>query len=202
MFIELAELLRCPAEHEDMYCVLSSDETEGRRVTSGVLACPVCRVEYPIEDGVILFGPDPLLGGNSRSDDITVQKTPDPEVVQALLSLEIGGGYVVLVGSVTRLSDPLAKLISEIQFVGVNPPPDVRESPGLSLLRSSSTIPLRSGTARGAVIGQEYAGEPWLAEAGRVLMSGQRMVVADAAVTVDGVSHLVADHGLWVGMKD
>ncbi len=202
MFIELAELLRCPAEHEDMYCVLSSDETEGRRVTSGVLACPVCRVEYPIEDGVILFGPDPLLGGNSRSDDITVQETPDPEVVQALLSLEFGGGYVVLVGSVTRLSEPLAKLISEIQFVGVNPPPDVRESPGLSLLRSSSTIPLRSGTARGVVIGQEYAGEPWLAEAGRVLTSGRRMVVADAAVTVDGVSRLVADHGLWVGMKD
>jgi len=202
MFIELAEMLRCPAEHEDTYCVLSSDETEGRRVISGIIGCPVCRAEYPIEDGVVQFGPDPLLGRNSRSDDITVEDIPDPEVVQALLSLEIGAGYVVLVGSVTRLSDPLTKLISEIQFVGVNPPPDVRETPELSLLRSSGTIPFRSGTASGIVLGQEYAGEPWLAEAGRVLMPGQRMVVVDGAVMVDGVSELAADSGFWVGVKD
>jgi uncharacterized protein YbaR (Trm112 family) len=202
MFIELAELLRCPAEHEDTYCVLSSDETEGRRVISGIIGCPVCRAEYPIADGVVQFGPDPLLGRDSRSDDITVEDTPDPKVVQALLSLEIGAGYVVLVGSVTRLSDQLAKLISEIQLVGVNPPPDVRESPELSLLRSSGTIPLRSGTARGVVLGQEYAGEPWLDEAGRVLMSGQRMVVVGETVSMDGVSQLAADSGLWVGVKD
>jgi len=202
MFIELAELLRCPAEHEDTCCVLSSDEIEGRRVISGIIGCPDCRREYPIEHGVVQFGPDPLLGRNSRSDDITVEDIPDPEVVRALLSLEIGAGYVALVGSVTRLSDPLAKLISEIQFVGVNPPPDVRESTELSLLRSPGTIPLRSGTARGIVLGQEYAGEPWLAEAGRVLMSGQRVVVVNEAVSVDGVSQLAADSGLWVGIKD
>jgi len=202
MFIELAELLRCPAEHEDTYCVLSSDETEGRRVISGTIGCPVCRAEYPVEDGVVQFGPDPLLGRNSRSDDITVEDTPDPEVMQALLSLEIGAGYVALVGSVTRLSDPLAKLTSQIQFVGVNPPPDVRESTELSLLRSPGAIPLRSGTARGIVLGQEYVGEPWLAEAGRVLMSGQRMVVVGEAVSMDGVSQLAADGGLWVGVKD
>ena len=202
MFIELSELLRCPAEHEDAYCVLSSDEIEGRRVISGIIGCPNCRAEYPIEHGVVQFGPDPLLGRNSGSDDITVEVIPDPEVVRALLSLEIGAGYVALVGSVTRLSDPLAKLISEIQFVGVNPPPDVRESTELSLLRSPGTIPLRSGTARGIVLGQEYAGEPWLAEAGRVLMSGQRVVVVGEAVSMDGVSQLAADSGLWVGVKD
>jgi uncharacterized protein YbaR (Trm112 family) len=202
MFIELTELLRCPAEHEDAYCVLSSDETEGRRVVSGIIACPDCRAEYPIEDGVVQFGADPLLGRNSRSDDITVEDIPDPEIIRALLSLEIGGGYLVLLGSVTRLSDPLANLICEIQFIGVNPPPDVGESTELSLLRSPGTIPLRSGTARGIVVGQEYAGEPWLAEAGRVLMSGQRMVVVGEPVSMDGVSQLAADSGFWVGVKD
>jgi uncharacterized protein YbaR (Trm112 family) len=202
MLIELAELLRCPVEHKDTYCVLSPDKTEGRRVISGVLGCPVCKAEYLLEDGVVQFGPDPLLGRSSRSDDITVEELPEPEAVQALLSLEVGGGYVALVGSATRLSDPLSELFHQIQFVGVNPPPEVRESVVLSLLRSSTTIPLMSGTTRGVVVGQEYAGEPWLAEAGRILMSGQRMVVANETVTPDGVSRLAADRGLWIGVKD
>ena len=157
MFIELAELLCCPADHGDSNCVLSAEKADGRRIISGVVGCPVCKREYEIDEGVVQFGPDPLLGRNSRSDDITVEEVPDPEIVQALLALQLGGGYVVLVGSVTRLSNQLAELIGEIHFVGVNPPPDVTETTVLSLLQTDSKIPLRSGRARGCVIGAEYA---------------------------------------------
>jgi uncharacterized protein YbaR (Trm112 family) len=202
MFIELAELLRCPADHEDTNCVLSSQIADGRRIIGGVVGCPICRREYEIEEGVVQFGPDPLLGRSSRSDDITVEEMPDPETVLALLSLQLGGGYVVLVGSVTRLSSELAELVGDIHFVGVNPPPDVSESPALSLMRSGSGIPLKSARARGCVVGEEYAGEPWLTEAGRVLMAGHRMVVANEAVVVAAVSYIVADRGLWVGVKE
>ncbi|UCD25501.1 MAG: hypothetical protein JSW51_06195, partial [Gemmatimonadota bacterium] len=168
----------------------------------GVVGCPVCKREYEINEGVVQFGPDPLLGRSSRSDDITVEEIPDPEIVQALLALQLEGGYVVLVGSVTRLANQLAERIGEVHFVGVNPPPDVTESTVLSLLQSDSKIPLKAGRARGCVIGEEYAEEPWLTEAGRVLMTGQRMVVANESATVSGVNPIVADRGLWVGVRE
>jgi hypothetical protein len=171
-------------------------------VTSGVIGCPICRAEYEIDNGVVQFGPDPLLGNSSRSDDLTVEEMPDPEVVQALLALDTAGGYVVLVGSATRLGEALAQLVSGTRFIGVNPPPDVRESSNLSLLRSSVTIPIRTGCMRGAVVGREYAEDDWLKEAGRVLMNGRRLVVADEAVDLVGVSRVVSDRGLWVGVRE
>jgi uncharacterized protein YbaR (Trm112 family) len=201
VFIELAELLRCPAHVEETYCVLSSQEAAGRSVTRGIIGCPVCKAEYPIDNGTVKFGVDPLLGSDSRSDDLTLEEMPDPEIVQALLSLHGAGGYVVLVGSATRLSDRLAELAPGIQHIGVNPPPDVVESSTMSLLQATAEIPLRSSVARGAVIGREYAVEPWLTEAVRVLADQMRLLVADEGVVTAGVKRLAAERGLWVAVK-
>jgi len=201
VFIELAELLRCPGPHSNSYCVLSSDVASGRRVIRGVVGCPVCKAEYAIEDGVVEFGVDPVLGSDSRSDDITTEQMPDSETVQALLALGNLGGYVVLVGSVTRLSGGLAELIGATHHVGVNPPPEVCESSNMSLVRSTQTIPIESSFASGVVIGREYAREPWLSEGARVLADGMRLVVADEGVSVAGVERLVTERGLWVGEK-
>lgn len=202
MFIELAELLRCPIVHEETYCVLSSSETEGRNVIRGVVGCPVCKAEYDVVDGIVEFGVDPLLGQYSRSDDITVEELPQAELVAALLGASGGAGYVVLVGSVTRLAQDLSDRIDVVSFVGINAPPDVKESSVLSLLRSKATIPLRSSMARGVVVGKEYAADPWLEEGARVIMKGSRLVVVVEQAAVEGVVKLTADRGLWVGQKD
>ncbi len=201
MFIELAELLRCPNMHEEAYCVLSSHEMEGRSVVRGTIGCPVCKEEYKLVDGVVEFGEDPLLGKHSRSDDITVEELPHPELVEALLSIQGTGGFVVLVGSVTRLASDLGDRIDGTSYVGINPPPDVRESNVLSLLRSSVAIPLKSSMARGVVIGREYAKEPWLGEGARVLARGARLVVAREVAAVAGVTRLAAERGIWVGER-
>jgi len=201
MFIELAEMLRCPNVHEDAYCVLSSSETEGRNVIRGIVGCPVCKAEYNVVDGIVEFGVDPLLGQHSRSDDITVEEVPQAELVAALLGVGGGGGYVVLVGSVARLAQDLCDRIDEISFVGINAPPDVKESDVLSLLRSNATIPLKSAMARGVVVGKEYAEDTWLKEGARVITKGARLVVAGEHAGVEGVNELAADRGLWVGQK-
>lgn len=202
MFIELIELLQCPRGHtEASPCVLSSQELVGRTVTRGVIGCPTCRTEYPIENGVVRFGVDPLLGTDSRSDDITVEEMLDPETVRALLSLEISGGYIVLVGSATRASGSLAEL-GGTRHIGINGPPDVGESSEMSLLQATAQIPLRSGVARGMVVGPEYAIEPWLTEGIRVLADGMRLLVADEGVAPAGARRLAADRGLWVGVKE
>lgn len=168
---------------------------------SGVIGCPTCRTEYPITDGVVEFGPDPLLKVGSRADDLTVEKMPEAEVVRALLGLRSPGGYVAVVGSAARIAGELATSMSGVHFVAVNPPPEVMESDTLSLVRGNASIPIRSSTVRGVVVGNEYAREPWLAEAARVVLKGLNVVVAAEGAVIPSIEELAVDSGLWVGRR-
>jgi uncharacterized protein YbaR (Trm112 family) len=205
LFIELSEFLRCPEPHEDTFCVVAPDDMMGRMVTRGVVGCPVCRREYRIEDGVVRFG-DAAAGsrGQGRAEEPGVAggpDLPDPDVVQALLGLGGPGGFVVLVGTAARLGGALAERMGGVHFVGINPPPDVRVSPALSLLVHPDRIPLRAAMARGVMLGAERATPSWIAEGTRVLLDGLRLVVAGGDVVAPGLERLAAGRGLWVGQK-
>ncbi len=199
MFIELTEYLRCPEPHDESYCVLAPDEMVGRVVRHGSLGCPICHREYAIVDGIVEFG------GDGWTDAVAVRgdpghQLPEPQVVQALIGLASPGGYVLLVGSATRLIPSLAQLIGGVHFVGVNPPPDVQATPVLSLLRSATSIPVKTAM-RGVVLGSEHALTPWLDEARRVLLKGQRLVILDEHDHVPALERLAVGQGLWVGEK-
>jgi uncharacterized protein YbaR (Trm112 family) len=209
LFIELSEFLRCPEPHDETFCVVAPDEMVGRMITRGVVGCPECRREYPIEDGVVRFGAvmtDPGRkpgvaaeagrGGRRRAVDL-----PDPDVVQALLGLGGPGGFVVLVGTAARLAGALAERMGGVHFVGIDPPPDVSVSPALSLLVHPDRIPLRAAMARGVLLGAERATPSWIAEGTRVLLDGLRLVVAGDDVVAPGLERLAAGRGLWVGQK-
>ena len=47
MFIELAEFLRCPGDHEEEFCVVTPDRMEGRHIPTGfqIEDCNTGRVE-------------------------------------------------------------------------------------------------------------------------------------------------------------
>jgi hypothetical protein len=184
-----------------MPCVVAPDEMDGRRVVSGTIGCPVCEVEHAIVEGVVNFGEDPLLGTGSRSDDLTVEETPDAGRVQALLNLGSSGGYVVLVGSCTRLAEELAASTSHVHFVGVNPPPGLRATESLSLLRSPNVIPLKDNSVRGVLMGREYVRNRWMDEAGRVSAEGGRLVAVIEQISAAGVLQLAVGEGMWVGKK-
>jgi hypothetical protein len=201
MFIELAELLRCPESHEQMPCVVAPDVMDGRRVVSGTIGCPICEVEHPIVEGIVGFGEDPLLGAASRSDDLTVEELPDPNAVQALLNLADPGGYVALVGSGSRIAGDLSETVPGVHFVGVNPPPELRESGSLSLLRSPWVIPLKDASVRGVLVGREYVRSRWMDEAGRVLAANGRLVAVVDQLSAAGVHQLALGNGMWVGEK-
>lgn len=201
MFIELAELLRCSGDHEQMPCVVAPEEMDGRRVVRGLIGCPVCKAEHQIVDGVAGFGADPLLAAGSRSDDLTVEEMPSAETVQALLDLREPRGYLALVGSGSRLATELSALVPDMHMVGFNPPPGMVESPNLSLLRAHTVIPLRDGTVRGVFLGKEYVRNRWMNEAGRVLATGGRMVAVTDQPAATGVTPIAAEGGLWLGEK-
>lgn len=197
MFIELSEFLRCPEPHEDTFCVVAPGEMAGRMIVRGVIGCPICKREYPIEDGVAWFG-GTAADAAAASDAVAAA---DADVVWALLGLTSPGGFVVLVGSASRLAPALAARMGGVHFVGVNPPGDVEFSPVLTLLTHPNRIPLRQSIARGVVLGAESAMEPWIGEGARVLLKGLRLVAVTDRVAVPELEQLATGNGLWVGQK-
>lgn len=195
MYIELAEYLRCPEDHEDAFLVLATGAMKGRAIRYGTLGCPVCRAEYLVVQQLVRFGARPA-----------VPDAPDPlpgaESVHALIGLESPGGYVVLVGSAAQLAPDLAALMPQVHFICVNGPDSVTPSVTRSLVESTSRIPLRDGVVRGVVLGGEYAAGPWLAEAARVVLRGQRVVALDdAAEAPETLVAMASGQGMWVGRK-
>ena len=193
MFIELAEHLACPAAHAaQSHCILIPDTIANRMVEAGTIACPECRTEYPIEHGVVRFGPPP---SERRADTV-----PEATIIQALLELSGPGGYIVLVGSAATLDRSLEGLQDGVHMVSVNGPADA--APHTTCLEASNMIPLRGAMARGVVVGGEYAHGPWLHEAGRVLLRSRRLVVLDEVPPPSGVGVLASSEGMMVGVKD
>jgi hypothetical protein len=201
MFIELAELLQCPEPHESMPCILAPNEMDGRRVVSGMIGCPVCKAEYHVAEGMVGFGEVPQWGIGSRSDDLTIEQMPKADDVQALLNLGSMGGYVLLVGSGARLARELAENTSGVHFIGLNSPPELRDSECLSLLRSPQAMPLKNSSVRAVLVGPEYVRKRWMDDAGRVLMPNGRLVAIVDDLSAEGVRQLAAGSGMWVGEK-
>ena len=205
MHIELTEMLRCPEDHHEEFLVLSTSEMNGRMVWMGLVGCPVCHRDFEIIDGIVDF--TEVVTGERQAR--AVRRTPapaspvilDPQSLQALLDLGGPGGYVVLLGSATRLAEGLAGVMGGIHFVGVNAPPDVEELPILSLLQTDRVIPLRQAMARGVVVGAELAGTPWVGEAVKVLLRGRRLVIEDELAAPSGLERLASGQGVWVGEK-
>ncbi|HEV8304252.1 MAG TPA: hypothetical protein VGQ25_04785 [Gemmatimonadales bacterium] len=207
MHIELTEMLRCPEPHAEEPMVLSTGEMIGRMVRSGLVGCSVCRKEFLIVNGVVDFtGNVQRETGNvpGREPTFPASRVPPPDAatIQALLELSGPGGFVVLLGNAARRAVGLAALMAGVHFIGINPPPDAEELSVLSLLRASDKIPLRSGIARGVVVGADCATSAWLVEAHRILLRGRRFVVEHEHPDLPiGLEKLAAADGLWVGEK-
>jgi hypothetical protein len=198
MFIELAEFLRCTGGHEETYCVVLPEAMVDRTVIRGTVGCPVCGLEFPIEQAIVDFVPP---DSPSTGLQAPVRLPVDAHSVGALMGLTGPGGYAVLVGSAARLATELAAVIGGVHFVGINAPRDVEPSSVLSLVRTLDGVPLRSAMARAVVIGAEYAAGKWLTESVRVLLGGLSLVILTADVKVSGAEQLLVGEGVWVGRK-
>ncbi|MFQ6047137.1 MAG: hypothetical protein ACE5PT_12420, partial [Gemmatimonadales bacterium] len=197
----LTESLLCPEPHgSESHCVIVPEETVGRDVRRGVVGCPTCEREYPVVDGVVTFGPDPWGAGLPEPGDASA--SPDADTLHALLGLTTPGGYVVLLGSAARFAESLAQRLSGVHLVGVNAPPGIGAGSRLSLLRSPARLPLRTGMARGVVVGEEHCTDSWLKESARVLLRKLRLIALTEKAAIPGVQRLVSRSDLWVGERE
>jgi uncharacterized protein YbaR (Trm112 family) len=191
MFIELTDHLRCPADHAESYLVLLPEEVRERSVRTGRLGCPVCGRTYALTDGVPDFG-----GGGAPLPETTLLT---PEALSAFVGLGGPGGYLVLVGRPAAAWRAVAEQNRGVGLVAVNPPGEVADEPGVSVLRGDS-LPLKARSMRGVVLGGPFGGDPrWVAEAARVVLPGLRVAGEGPVPAADALELLAAAEGAWVG---
>ena len=192
MFIELTDHLRCPADHDESFLVLLPDRMEGRSVRTGHLGCPVCGRTFELTDGVLDTGdaPDPRAEGGT---------VLDADALTALAGLHGPGGYLTLVGPVAALWSEVAELNPGVALVAVNPPETITDGNELSVLRGNS-LPLKSGSMRGVVLGRPFADDPyWIRESARIVLPGLRVVGEGNDPAPELVELLASADGVWVG---
>ena len=192
MFIELADHLRCPADHAEQYLVLLPGRIEERCVREGVLGCPVCGREFGIEHGIFDIGGAP---------EQVSPTSLDGDAAAALAGLTGPGGYLAVVGGLAARHEELSAAIPGVRFVAVNPPAGVRDAHELSVLRGGS-IPLRSSSVRAVLLGPGFGSDPhWVGEALRITLSGLRIVGEGDPPASPDVELLASAGGCWVGAK-
>lgn len=192
MYIELTDHLRCPVAHAEEFLVLLPSRMEGRRVLEGALGCPVCGLVVQLAGGIVDWGEAASSAGHTALG---------AEAVAAFLGLSGPGGYVALIGGVTVLAGALAPLLPGIRLVLVNPPAGAHDSEEASILRAPS-LPLKSASMRGTVLGSEYSeSEAWVSASIGSVLHGLRVVVEGPGTELEGVEVLARSEECWVGKK-
>jgi uncharacterized protein YbaR (Trm112 family) len=194
MFIELVDALRCPRPHEESWLVASATLMEARHVMRGILGCPVCLAEYPIEDGVVDF----------RADRVAVESTSEPAApggamrLAAMLDLSEPAGFAVLLGTWGSIAPELAAIV-ETPLILVDPPGDIRATPGISVLRCDGEIPLASSAARAVAL--DAASAARITSAVRITRAKGRVLAPSTLSVPQDVRELARDAQCWVGER-
>lgn len=144
MFLELTELLVCPACRPAQGLVALVERMEGRRVVEGFLGCAGCEARYPIRSGEVHFGGGAVPEGAAGQAE-AVRSGREPPAVEdsgadrpggagrgraspeeralllaALLGLQEGGGGVVLLGrGLARAAAALARLAAGMEVLAL-----------------------------------------------------------------------------------
>jgi hypothetical protein len=192
VFIELTDHLRCSEDHDESFLVLLPEKMEGRYVKTGQLGCPVCGRTFELVDGVFDSG---------SGLDVVGETSLNAEAVTVLAGLGGPGGYLALVGPPAALWSEVAEHMPGIALVAVNPPGEVADGEGVSVIRSGR-IPLKSRSLRGVVLGKPYADDSsWVREASRVVLPGLRIVGEGSDPPAELIDIMASTGQTWVGVS-
>jgi len=208
VFIELVDSLRCLEPHEETWLVAAVDRRDGRHIMHGTLACPICRREYPIRDGIGWFAPEPtdaaarLTIPRERADGVADDGADEERFTRAaaLLGLMEAGGIVVLGGPWTDVADGLPALgISHVVVLNTRSTPESPQE--VSALVVDDQLPFRQTAVRAAALGGGTATGVLLQSAANVLRSRGRLVAPISAPVPAGITELARDQADWVGER-
>ena len=208
MFIELVDSLRCLEPHEETWLVAAVDRRDGRHIMHGTLACPICRREYPIRDGIGWFARGAtdaapyLTPARERVEGPANAQAGDDRFTRAaaLMGLMDAGGIVVLGGPWTDVADMLPALgISHVVVLNTQTTPESPQE--VSGLVVEDRLPFRQTALRAAALGGSTATGPLLESAASVLRTRGRLVAPSGAPVPSGITELARDEYDWVGER-
>ncbi len=172
MHIEFIDLFRCPEPHEETWLVAAFSRMEERIVIEGRLGCPICKTEYAILNGVVVFG-------ETATKQVTGAIPPSAETVTrlaAMLGMLRPGMLVLITGSLAPTGHELSSLASGRVLV-LNPiPARVIESERVGSIRTGAAIPVSSSSVDGVALDTAIDDPAMLRELVRVLKPGGRLV--------------------------
>lgn len=204
MRLDLAERLRCPADHPPTPLIVIARAKRDRELLEGFAGCPVCHLEARVRAGHVEFpagagdaAPDETAPGGAARGEAW---SPDVERLQALLGLAEPGGAVLLTGRYAALGAALAALADVAVVTMAAPAVDGLD--GVSaVLGAPRTVPFTDGTFRGAALDAPLAAA--LAEdAVRAVAVGGRLVGAAALARPAGANELARDAHEWVAARE
>jgi len=189
MHIEFIDLFRCPEPHEETWLVAAFSRMEERIVIEGRLGCPICKTEYAIVNGVVVFGETAAKQGMGATP-------PSAEAVTrlaAMLGMLRPGMLVLLTGSLAARSHELSSLVSGRVLV-LNPIPAlVTDSESVGSIRTGSAIPVASRSVDGIALDTATDDAIMLGEIVRVLRPGGRLVAPASMSLPGGMRQLARD---------
>ena len=200
MFIELLDLLRCPKPHDETWLVASFNHVDNRFVESGLLGCPICSAQYPIENGIADFS----SGARSpSSEQRRSAASHDREELAtragAFLDATEPGATVVLGGAWAHAAEALS-VLAQVRVIALNPEPGVKESASVGLIRVAGEIPLAADSCLGVAVDVWF--DPAIVGAAlRVARPGGRVVGAAAMPPPPELAILAQDAEYWVARK-
>lgn len=181
MHLLLTDRLICPRCGPGFGLILRADTLQDRWVEAGGLGCPNCREVYPVVGGVGDLRPPPRDPGPPDGEG----SAPDAESVfraQALLGLQGGTGWLLLIGSASRYASGLAEQIPDLGVVATLPGAGDSGDGGdaaWSVLRVAIPLPFEARGLQGVLM-EGPVPRAMLREAARVVGPGSRVVVQDA----------------------
>jgi uncharacterized protein YbaR (Trm112 family) len=189
MHIELIDLLRCPEPHEETWLVAAFNRMDGRVVLEAKLGCPVCRREYPVRDGVAVFG-EGIASEHSAGDATHIA---------AFLNLSSPGKTVLLAGALARHSGAVADM-SEARVMSLNAhAPTVSDH--VMEIRADGRLPVGSHSMDGIALDKAHSTEDLMREAERVIRPGGRLVCSTTARVDAGFRELARDNDFVVAER-
>jgi uncharacterized protein YbaR (Trm112 family) len=199
MFIELVDLLRCPRDHEDSWLVAAIHEKSDRDILGGILGCPICGAEYPIRQGVAIFGDTSSTTG-AEPARTRYDETDDDAAMRcaAMLDLFDPGGAIILGGTWGRAARALLD-ITPVSILLVDPPAGVAIGNGLSAIRIGDRLPVAPGSLRGIALDERTGVQTLVDAAVRALKPRGRLVAPVSAAVPVEVTERARDDRHWVG---
>jgi hypothetical protein len=170
MDLTLVERLICPEAHDTAPLVVRVDVVQAGRVQRGMLGCPVCRREWPVDEFLVRFGP---RAPSPPSASI------DGHAAAAFLDLTAPG--IVIVDGVPGDVTSILSASYEAAVVAM----DDKAGTPAAAIHGAQRVPLAPAVAAGALLFRQGRSADFVASLVNAVVPGGR-VVAIRNVVADG----------------